>query len=68
MLGKIVNQKTKSHSSSSGLEGLIEAARVVVRAHALRDDDKASDDDVSDAIADLERCLPRQRNRTPGRS
>jgi hypothetical protein len=67
MLGKIVDQKAKSRLSTSELEGLIEAARDVVRAHALRDDDKASDDDISDAIADLERCLPRQRKGRPNR-
>jgi len=58
---KIKNQKTRSRSSKSELEGLIEAARAVVRAHFLRDHDKASDEDVSDAIAVLEGCLPRHR-------
>jgi hypothetical protein len=67
MLEKIANKKTKSPSSTSGFEGLIGAARAVVRAHALRDNGKASDEDVSDAIAELEGCLPRQRTGTPGR-
>jgi hypothetical protein len=67
MLGTIANKKTKPRSSTSEFEGLIGAARAVVRAHALRDDDKASDEDVSDAIAELEGYLPRQRKGTPGR-
>ena len=67
MLGKSANHKTKSRPSTSEFEGLVKAARAVVRTHALRDDDKASDEDVSDAIAELEGCLPRQRKGTPGR-
>jgi hypothetical protein len=67
MPGKIANQKANPHSSTSQFEGLIGAARDVVKAHALRDDDRASDEDVSDAIAVLQRCLPRRRKGTPGR-
>src|ERR1700692_2739120 len=52
------NRRTKSSQSTSGLDGLIEAARAVVTAHSLRDDDVGSDDDVSDAIANLGRLLP----------
>jgi len=66
MLGEIVNQKTRSRESKSGFEGLVEAARAVVRASALRDEDKASDEAVSDAIAELEGCLPRSAKRNPG--
>jgi hypothetical protein len=54
---------TGSPMPSSAVRELIEAAREVVRAHRRRDLDRASDEDVSDAIADLERCLPRQRTR-----
>lgn len=62
---KIADQGARSRSSPSESEGLIGAARSVVRAHALRDDGRASDEDVSDAIADLESCLPRrQKHRT----
>jgi hypothetical protein len=62
---RIADQNAKSPSSTSEREGLIGAARAVVRAHALRDDGRASDEDVSDAIADLESCLPRrQKQRT----
>jgi hypothetical protein len=57
------NRRTRSSLSTSGLDGLIEAARAVVTAHTLRDDDMGSDDDVSDAIANLGRLLPRQRRR-----
>jgi hypothetical protein len=58
MLSKSANRETKLRSSTSEFEGLIEAARIVVRTHALRDEDKASDEDLSDAIAELEGCLP----------
>lgn len=51
---------TVSRMPNSAVRELIEAAREVVRAHRRRDLDRASDEDVSDAIADLERCLPRQ--------
>lgn len=54
---------TRSSTPKSEVQELIEAAREVVRAHRRRDLDRASDEDVSDAIADLERCLPRQTNR-----
>ncbi len=67
MPGNSANQKTKSRSSTSEFEGLIKAARAVVRAHHLRDRDEADDCDVSDAIAELEDSLPRQRKRTPGK-
>jgi hypothetical protein len=63
------NRSIGSSLSTSGLDGLIEAARAVVTAHILRDDDMGSDDDVSDAIANLGRLLPRQRKkRRAGRS
>ena len=61
---KIADQKAKSPSFASECEGLIEAARAVVRAHHLRDRDEADDGDVSDAIAELEDSLPRQRRGT----
>jgi len=64
MLGKSARQTINSNQSTSGLNGLIDAARSVVTAHALRDDDKASDENVSDAIANLQRCLPKQRRET----
>jgi len=64
---RIADQKTKSRPSTFEREGLIGAARAVVRAHALRDEDRASDEDVSDAIADLESCLPRWQKQTPGK-
>ncbi|MBZ5664809.1 MAG: hypothetical protein LAO30_09425 [Acidobacteriia bacterium] len=67
MLGKSANQKNKSGSSTAEFEGLIKAARAVVRAHHLRDRDEGDDCDVSDAIAELEGSLPRQRKRTPGK-
>jgi hypothetical protein len=51
---------TISRTPSSEVRELIEAAREVVRAHRRRDLDTASDEDVSDAIADLERSLLRQ--------
>jgi hypothetical protein len=54
---------TESRIPSSAVRELIEAAREVVRAHKRRDLDRASDEDVSDAIADLERCLPPQTTR-----
>lgn len=54
---------TRSRTPSSEMRELIEAAREVVRAHRKRDLDTASDEDVSDAIADLERCLPRGTSR-----
>lgn len=54
-------QKSRWWLLTSELENLTEAARAVVTAHSLRDDDKASDEDVSDAIANLKRCLPRHR-------
>ena len=66
MLGKNANQKNKSGSSTSEFEGLIRAARAVVRAHHRRDRDEADDGDVSDAIAELEDSLLRQRKPTPG--
>jgi hypothetical protein len=64
---KIADQKRKSPSSASDCEGLIEAARAVVRAHYLRDCDEADDGDVSDAIAELEDSLPRQQRGRPGK-
>jgi hypothetical protein len=67
MPGKIADQETKSRSSTSEFEGLVTAARAVVRAHHLRDRDEADDGDVADAIAELEDSLPRQRKRTPGK-
>jgi hypothetical protein len=63
---RIADQNARSRISTSECEGLIGAARAVVRAHALRDNDRASDEDVSDAIADLESCLPRRQKRKPG--
>jgi hypothetical protein len=51
---------TRSRTPNSQVRELIEAAREVVLAHRRRDLDTASDEDVSDAIADLERRLPRQ--------
>jgi hypothetical protein len=56
MLEKSANKKDKSMSE---FEGLTKAARAVVRAHHLRDRDEADDSDVSDAIAELEDCIPR---------
>lgn len=54
---KIVEHKGESGSLTPTFDDLVDAARGVVRAHALRDDAEASDDDVGDAIAGLERCL-----------
>ena len=44
-------------SSSPIDRHLVIAARAVVRAHSLRDQGRRSDEDVSDAIADLKSCL-----------
>jgi|KBSMisStaDraftv2_1062788.scaffolds.fasta_scaffold53820_2 hypothetical protein len=64
-----VSRRTDLSRSTSALNLLIEAARAVVTAHTLRDDDMGSDEDVSDAIANLERLLPRQYGkRGPGHS
>jgi hypothetical protein len=65
---RIADQKTKSRPSAFEREGLLGAARAVVRVHALRDEDRASDEDVSDAIADLESCLPRRQKQTLGKT
>jgi hypothetical protein len=46
----------------------METCRAVVGAHALRDAGKGSDDDVSDAIAQLERCLMQQPKAARGTS
>jgi hypothetical protein len=63
------SRRTELSRSTSALDVLIKAARAVVTAHTLRDDDMGSDDDVSDAIANLERVLPRQHGkRRPGLS
>ena len=57
MLEQNGNRKTGANSSTSEFDDLIESACAVVRTHDLRDADEASDEDVSDAIADLEGCL-----------
>jgi hypothetical protein len=44
-------------SSSLMNRDLIVAARAVVTAHSLRDQGRRSDEDVSDAVADLRSCL-----------
>ena len=54
-------QKSRWWLPTSELESLAQAACAVVTAHSLRDDDRGSDEDLSDAIANLKRCLPRQR-------
>jgi hypothetical protein len=56
-----IQRKNRWRLPASELESLTKAARAVVTAHAMRDDDRASDEDVSDAIAKLKRCLPRHR-------
>ena len=67
MLEKNANQKNKSRSSTAEFEGVIKAARAVVKAHHRRDRDEADDGDVADAIAELEDSLPQQRKRMPGK-
>jgi hypothetical protein len=57
-------RKNRRGSSVSEFEGLIKAARAVVRAHQLRDRDEADDSDVSDCIAELEGSIPRRKRIT----
>jgi hypothetical protein len=61
---KVANKRTKSLSPVLEWEGLLEAARAVVKAHHLRDRDEADDSDVSDAISELEERLPRKTRTT----
>ena len=60
---RIANQRVKSRPPAFNYEGLLEAARAVIKAHHLRDRDEADDSDVSDAIAEMEESLPPPRSK-----
>ena len=70
MSRKTARKSTRPRPSTAGSPdyGLMETCRAGVGAHALRDAGKGSDDDVSDAIAQLERCLMQQPKAARGTS